>query len=91
MTHKIDFKLFMTRTEVVEQHAGSHLGHVFDDGPEAHRPALLHELGSAALRARGGARAEGYGEYLALFEDSASATESGSPARPNGRSVPRPG
>ena len=40
------------------KHGDSHLGHVFDDGPGAHRPALLHQLRVAALHPR---RAAGRG------------------------------
>ncbi len=66
VTHT-DFKLILPRTEVRSKQAGSHLGHVFDDGPAP--TGQRYCMNSAALRfiPVEDLEKEGYAQYLALF------------------------
>ena len=65
---KSDRMLGMVRTVVRSAHADSHLGHVFDDGP---RPTgLRYCMNSASMRfiPVKDLAAQGYGEYVKLFQ-----------------------
>ncbi|WP_394522667.1 peptide-methionine (R)-S-oxide reductase MsrB [Lacrimispora sp. JR3] len=63
-----DHSLGRHRTEVRSRHGDSHLGHVFEDGPEE-SGGLRYCINSASLRfiPKDEMEKEGYGEYLILF------------------------
>lgn len=80
VTEKVDRALFMKRVEVLSSGAGSHLGHVFTDGP-ADAGGLRYCMNSASLRFVPLAQleAEGYGRYRSLFPVAGDSASNSSP------------
>ena len=70
LIEKKDFSHFMIRTEVRSSKANSHLGHVFDDGPEE-KGGLRYCINSAALKfiPFDNMEKEGYGEYKKMINN----------------------
>jgi peptide methionine sulfoxide reductase msrA/msrB len=68
IVENVDASLGMERTELKSAEGGSHLGHVFDDGPGSDGQRYCINSASLKFIPKADLEKEGYGEYLELFE-----------------------
>jgi methionine-R-sulfoxide reductase len=68
VVEKTDYKLFVQRTEVRSKKGDSHLGHVFNDGPDSTGQRYCMNSASMRFIAKEDLEKEGYGEFKKLFE-----------------------
>ena len=68
IVEKKDLSHFMVRTEVRSKTAGSHLGHVFGDGPAPRGTRYCINSASLKFIPKEDLEKEGYGQYAGLFK-----------------------